>query len=726
MTLSQSANTETPPGMIGLTTPTVARTAANHEFRLAHAKLGPISAVFQSLRAKHAPTAAHSLRVALGISSWGYSLSIPEAELELMELAALLHDVGKIGVPDRILLKGSELSPDELALVVAQHQIGVQIIQAAGGSKDLQQAIGAVPQFFQDYSRRQPLPPHVILASQMISIVDAYDSMTTEQVYRIAFNKLQAFEELHRFSGVQFNPDLVGHFIKHIDRKLCNTVEISKRWLSVLQSSEGQNHFRMSAPFTQEFNASQQSLSSIFHYSLIDNMRDGVVFIDQNFQIREWNRSAERLTGLSHGMVYEQEWSPSIVQLSDENGIPFRDDQCPLRKSVADGSQQTRRLGLMTKDLRAVKIDANIVPLFDDRQVLRGAAMLFGDATDRVSLEERVQDLHAKATIDPLTRVFNRAEFDRRLPEMLTHCHETNQPLSLIVADIDFFKRVNDTYGHQAGDEALRVFASLLKRMSRNTDVVARYGGEEFVVLCPGCDLAMAFERAETIRREIHSLPLSALRSECISASFGVAEAHAEDSEESIFNRADRALLMAKEGGRNLVMRLSYGFEKEAVAVTNSTWLQWFGVKSAPSLLNAELVTSVPFNLAIEKLRGFVLECKAEVLSAKSNLVSMRIDCRNIPQSRRTDDRPTILQIDVQLDEIYFNNPDNPDTRPLHTLIRLAIRPTRQRDRRLGYLQSLAERIRGHFQCYLTAENIDDERRSKILVAATNMPVDWS
>jgi hypothetical protein len=262
--------------------------------------------------------------------------------------------------------------------------------------------------------------------------------------------------------------------------------------------------------------------------------------------------------------------------------------------------------------------------------------------------------------------------------------------------------------------------------MSRNTDVVARYGGEEFVVLCPGCDLTMAFERAETMRREIHSLPLSALRSECISASFGIAEAHAEDSEESIFNRADRALLMAKEGGRNLVMRLSYGFEKEAVATTNSSWLQWFGVKSAPSLLNAELVTSVPFNLAIEKLRGFVLECKAEVLSAKSNLVSMRIDCRNIPQSRRTDDRPTILQIDVQLDEIYFNNPDNPDAKPLHTLIRLAIRPTRQRDRRLGYLQSLAERIRGHFQCYLTAENIDDERRSKILIAATHMPVDWS
>jgi diguanylate cyclase (GGDEF)-like protein/PAS domain S-box-containing protein len=726
MTLSQSVNSETPVGLVGVSTPPTARSASIHEFRLAHAKLGPIAAVFQALRAKHAPTAAHSLRVALGISSWGYSLAIPESELELMELAALLHDVGKIGVPDRILLKGSELSPDELALVVAQNQTAVQIIQAAGGSLDLQQAIGAVPQFFQDYSRRQPLPPHVILASQMISIVDAYDSMTTEQVYRIAINKLQAFEELHRFSGVQFNPDLVSHFIKHIDRKLCNTVEVNKRWLSVIPNTENNTHFRMAAPFVQEFNASQQSLSSIFHFSLIDNMRDGVVFIDQNLRIMEWNRSAERLTGVSHGMVYEQEWSPSILQLSDENGIPFRAEECPLRKSVTDGSQQTRRLGLVTRDSRNLKIDANFIPLFDDRQVLRGAAMLFGDATDRVSLEERVQDLHAKATIDPLTRVFNRAEFDRRLPEMLKQCHETNQPLSVIVADIDFFKRVNDTYGHQAGDEALRVFASLLKRMSRNTDMVARYGGEEFVILCPGCDNTMAFERAERMRREINSLPLSALRSECITASFGVAEAHAEDTEESIFNRADRALLMAKEGGRNLVMRLAYGFEKETVHATGSTWLQWFGVKSNSSLLTTELITTVPFNLSIEKLRGFVHECKAEVLSAKSNVVSMRIDCKNIPQSRRTDDRPTILQIDVQLDEIYFHNPENPDTKVLHTLIRLAIRPTKQRDRRIGYLQSLAERIRGHFQRYLSAESIDEERRSKILIAATNLPVDWS
>ena len=133
--------------------------------------------------------------------------------------------------------------------------------------------------------------------------------------------------------------------------------------------------------------------------------------------------------------------------------------------------------------------------------------MLFHDASSETSLEQRCQSLHEKATKDPLTQVANRAEFDR-VHAMFVAAHQQQQvPCSLMMCDLDRFKQVNDTYGHQAGDEVIKSLASLLKSSCRPGDLVARYGGEEFVVLCADCDNATAARRAEQIRKALSQIP---------------------------------------------------------------------------------------------------------------------------------------------------------------------------------------------------------------------------
>ena len=172
---------------------------------------------------------------------------------------------------------------------------------------------------------------------------------------------------------------------------------------------------------------------------------------------------------------------------------------------------------------------------------MHGATLLLHDASSQITLEERVQTLHEKATRDPLTKVANRAEFDRGHDQFVETHLERGLPCALIICDIDHFKSVNDTFGHQAGDDALVVLRALLQRSCRPGDLVARYGGEEFVMLCADCDNSTATDRATTIRRELAETPQPLIGGRPITASFGVTEIQAGDTPETMLRRADRA-----------------------------------------------------------------------------------------------------------------------------------------------------------------------------------------
>ncbi|HFD16338.1 MAG TPA: GGDEF domain-containing protein [Rhodospirillales bacterium] len=172
----------------------------------------------------------------------------------------------------------------------------------------------------------------------------------------------------------------------------------------------------------------------------------------------------------------------------------------------------------------------------------------------RASLER----VRREAETDPLTGLANRKTFECAMRRLATEAVETGKPLSLVIVDIDHFKRFNDTFGHRTGDVVLKLLATKLRNSVRERDIAARYGGEEFVLLLPATDLETAVERAEAVRKEVASHRLRARGSGkdlgVVTLSMGVAQYRPGEPLSEFFERADRALYLAKQQGRNRVI----------------------------------------------------------------------------------------------------------------------------------------------------------------------------
>lgn len=160
-------------------------------------------------------------------------------------------------------------------------------------------------------------------------------------------------------------------------------------------------------------------------------------------------------------------------------------------------------------------------------------------------------NLEKIAVTDRLTGLYNRTKLDEVFANELAHAERYSESLAVIMADIDKFKTVNDTYGHQIGDSVLSEFAAIMRKLVRDTDTLGRWGGEEFLVICSHADLNSAYILAERIRAAVAGHSFSVVGQK--TCSFGVASYRPGDTAETIVNRADMALYEAKQNGRNRV-----------------------------------------------------------------------------------------------------------------------------------------------------------------------------
>jgi diguanylate cyclase (GGDEF)-like protein len=170
-------------------------------------------------------------------------------------------------------------------------------------------------------------------------------------------------------------------------------------------------------------------------------------------------------------------------------------------------------------------------------------------------LQEEKQELQKMAEKDPLTNIYNRRAFFEMGTSFFKHAKRDNTPLCIIMVDIDFFKKINDTYGHQTGDMILKHLSKNVKQVLRENDLFARYGGEEFIILLQKTDLEKARIVAEKIRSKIEKTPYKDEENEIyITVSLGIAQVDEKDSSlNETISKADTALYKAKENGRNQV-----------------------------------------------------------------------------------------------------------------------------------------------------------------------------
>ncbi len=218
-----------------------------------------------------------------------------------------------------------------------------------------------------------------------------------------------------------------------------------------------------------------------------------------------------------------------------------------------------------------------VAEIEDDKKVLRGLELGVNDYITRPidrnelvarvrtqlrrkryadALRESMQASIEMALVDPLTGLNNRRYLETHLASMLQNVTSRGGALSLMVLDIDFFKAVNDTYGHDAGDEVLRNFAGRIKHMVRQADLACRFGGEEFVVIMPDATTAVAASIAERVRAAVEDelFQIDGGKSAIpVTVSIGIAESMGVNDPNLLFKRADRALYRSKSGGRNRV-----------------------------------------------------------------------------------------------------------------------------------------------------------------------------
>jgi diguanylate cyclase (GGDEF)-like protein len=591
------------------------------------------------------------LRVALTASAWAFHNGLPDKARDTIEVAALLHDIGVMGVPDHILLKPALLAPDEMAVVIRARKASAEILRPSCASPEVLEIVENVSAWYDGAREGFSLKGEAIpFGARMIAIVEAFDAMTTEHAYRPSRSHERAIAELFECAGSQFDPKLVPQFAEFLTGDLSAIHrEAATRWLCSLDPELVNSSWRWNTvPLPPEPPGSRK-IRELFEHKMLENMYDAVMFIDAAGQITLWNRGAERLTGIAESSICRHLWQPELLHMTDEKGKPIHENECPVYTAVRSGVQSLRRLTIVGRGKRAVAVDAHSIPVGGEDGVMTGAILLFHDASSETSLEQRCLNLYEKATKDPLTQVANRAEFDRVHETFILAHQQQNVPCSLIICDLDRFKRVNDTFGHQAGDDAIKALAGLLRNSCRPGDLVARYGGEEFVMLCADCNNAAAARRAESIRKALFQMPQQRMNGQPVAASFGVTEIQPGDTPDTMLRRADRALLIAKAQGRNCVVQLGGGGGK--VTSKGSARLAAQPSAKENELVRKTLITAVPIKMAIEKLRGFVADHQAEILSIHGNHIMLEvIDRISLPQ-RRVSDRTITFTVDLTFEE---------------------------------------------------------------------------
>lgn len=293
---------------------------------------------------------------------------------------------------------------------------------------------------------------------------------------------------------------------------------------------------------------------------LIENMYDGVMVLDAQNRVVDINPAMEVLLdkqpafylGKNASEVFDA-WVPKTDLLWDhvETGTELKVPRNPPRY-----------------------LDVRVTPLYDRDHLINGRLMVFRDVTERKQDEKRLRyvnerlqtqlieigllqsKLREQAIRDPLTNLFNRRYLEETLDRELARAKRETYPVCIIMIDLDHFKKINDSYGHDAGDQVLKALANTLSEQSRRGDFACRYGGEEFVIVMPNITKHTAYERAKKLRLRLNSLKIPYEGHELTTTiSMGIA-CYPKNGEtrQELLRAADRAMYGAKKAGRDHIL----------------------------------------------------------------------------------------------------------------------------------------------------------------------------
>jgi diguanylate cyclase (GGDEF)-like protein len=292
---------------------------------------------------------------------------------------------------------------------------------------------------------------------------------------------------------------------------------------------------------------------------IIEMVNIGIVILDRDLKVELWNRWMETHSNLPAEEIIGR----SLLECFPGIDKPRFHRNFKAVLAFGNFSFFSQKLhsylfpfktsNILGADFKHMQQNCTMGPLRDEKNRITHVFITVQDVTAIAAYEQKLLELNNK---DPLTDVFNRRYLRSRLLEEFAKYKRYAHPFSLIMFDIDFFKPINDSYGHPCGDYILRAFAALLVSSIRSTDILARYGGEEFCCLLPQTKIEPATDLAERIRERTTEAVFTYHETQLkITVSGGVAEAHPEAaSVDALLESADKALYRAKETGRNKIV----------------------------------------------------------------------------------------------------------------------------------------------------------------------------
>jgi len=290
----------------------------------------------------------------------------------------------------------------------------------------------------------------------------------------------------------------------------------------------------------------------IDYKALIDNIFDGLYLVDKDRSIIYWNHVAETITGYRAEEVVGRRCRDNILVHVDEDGQSLCLGRCPLQATIQDGVFRDAEVYLQHKDGHRVPVWIRAAPLHDNAGNIIGGAELFTDLSANNAITTKVNELEKLSFLDSTTQMANRRYLEMELHNRISEKNRYGATFGIVFMDIDFFKRVNDNYGHALGDRVLKAVARTFMNTARPSDLMGRWGGEEFVGILKRVDdngLRSAAERVRSLVEKSHILENGLTLK--VTVSIGGTLADPTDTADSIIKRADTLLYRSKENGRN-------------------------------------------------------------------------------------------------------------------------------------------------------------------------------
>ena len=561
--------------------------AQRHTQEVAQIHIETIEALATAIDAKDQTTHEHVRRVQIYAAGLARIFGLSEAEVEALRAGALLHDVGKLAVPDHILNKPGKLTPAEFEKMKIHTTVGSQILERIGFPYPVVPIVRYHHERWDGKGYPEGLQGEQIpMTARILSVVDCFDAVREDRPYRCGLTREQACHLLINGSGKHFDPQVVETFLLHLpefEREIAaigapiepSVIKGAKR--SSSEDGLAAAHARRAGErhYLDQIKSAHHEIYALYEiartFSSTLNLEDTIsIFVNKLKHIVPFDTCAIYLYDEEGGVA-------TLEQATGKHAEAFAGRRIFPGDGVTGWVLANRKLFCNTDpylDLTTLKIDRHefktmaAVPLLKD-ELMIGVIALYSATVarysdDHVRLLETISRLAADsfynalnhaaaqehALTDPLTGMPNSRALYLQFEQEANRASRQHTPFCVLMMDLDGFKKINDTYGHQVGDEFLIEISRVIAAEMRSYDFLVRYAGDEFVAILPGTTEADLDELTERIVHAVEgfSFPVREQQSIGVGISIGAARYQAEGTSlERLLRIADRRMYKNKQ-----------------------------------------------------------------------------------------------------------------------------------------------------------------------------------